>query len=82
MATKQIRLPQQWIPLGYETYGWNGEWRDAAKLIKVDKSPVTREWTADPNTGTSNRNEAIWVMTVRPGGIQHRLDLHGPDRHA
>ncbi len=63
VATKQIRIPQQWIPLGYETTGWNGEWRDAAKLIKVDKSPVTREWTADPNTGTSNRNEAIWVMT-------------------
>jgi hypothetical protein len=64
VATKQIRLPQQWIQLGYETTGWNGEWRDAAKLIKVDKSPVTREWTADPNTGTSNRNEAIWVMTA------------------
>jgi hypothetical protein len=63
VATKQIRVPQQWIPLGYETFGWNGEWKDAAKLIKVDKSPVTREWTADPNTGTSNRNEAIWVMT-------------------
>ncbi len=63
VATKQIRLPQQWIQLGYETTSWNGEWRDAAKLIKVDKSPVTREWTADPNTGTSNRNEAIWVMT-------------------
>ena len=29
----------------------------------MDKSPVTREWTADPNTGTSKRNEAIWVMT-------------------
>jgi hypothetical protein len=63
VATKQIRIPQQWVPLGYETTGWNGEWREAAKLIKVDKSPVTREWTADPNTGTSNRNEAIWVMT-------------------
>ena len=63
VATKQIRIPQQWVQLGYETTGWNGEWRDAAKLIKVDKSPVTREWTADPNTGTSNRNEAIWVMT-------------------
>jgi hypothetical protein len=63
VATKQIRLPQQWIQLGYETFGWNGEWRDAARLIKVDKSPVTREWTADPNTGTSHRNEAIWVMT-------------------
>ncbi len=63
VATKQIRVPQQWIQLGYETTSWNGEWRDAAKLIKVDKSPVTREWTADANTGTSNRNEAIWVMT-------------------
>ena len=63
VATKQIRLPQQWVQLGYETTAWNGEWRDAAKLIKVDKSPVTREWTADPNSGTSNRNEAIWVMT-------------------
>jgi hypothetical protein len=63
VATKQIKVPQQWVQLGYETWSWNGEWRDAAKLIKVDKSPVTREWTADPNTGTSNRNEAIWVMT-------------------
>lgn len=63
VATKQIRIPQQWVPLGYETFGWNGRWQAAAKLIKVDKSPVTREWTADPNTGTSNRNEAVWVMT-------------------
>jgi hypothetical protein len=61
--TKQVKIPQQWVPKGYETFSPNGAWQDAAKLIKVDKSPVTREWTADPNTGTSNRNEAIWVMT-------------------
>jgi regulator of protease activity HflC (stomatin/prohibitin superfamily) len=61
--TKQVRIPQQWIAHGYETITPNGAWQDAAKLIKVDKSPVTREWTADPNSGTSNRNEAIWVMT-------------------
>jgi regulator of protease activity HflC (stomatin/prohibitin superfamily) len=60
---KQVRIPQQWISKGYETFGWNGEWQDAAKLIKVDRSPVTREWTADENSGTSNKNEAIWVMT-------------------
>jgi hypothetical protein len=62
--TKQVQIPQQWVPKGYETLGPNGEWRAAAKLIKVDKSPVTREWTADPNSGTSNQNEAIWVMTA------------------
>jgi hypothetical protein len=31
------------------------------RLIKVDRSPVTREWTADPTTGTSNKNQAIWI---------------------
>lgn len=62
--SKQVKLPQQWVQKGYEWFGMpNGGWRDAAILVKVDKSPVTREWTADPNSGTSNRNEAIWVMT-------------------
>jgi len=61
--TKQVKIPQQWVPQGYEFLGPNGHWQDAAILVKVDKSPVTREWTADPNSGTSDRNEAIWVMT-------------------
>lgn len=63
VSSQQVKIPQMWVPLGYETLGWNGEWRDAARLIKVDTSSVTREWTADPNSGTSNKNEAIWVMT-------------------
>jgi hypothetical protein len=61
--TKQVRIPQQWVQKGYEYLGPNGKWQAAAILVKVDKSPVTREWTADPNSGTSNKNEAIWVMT-------------------
>jgi hypothetical protein len=61
--TKQVKIPQQWVQQGYEYLGPNGQWKAAAILVKVDKSPVTREWTADPNSGTSNKNEAIWVMT-------------------
>ncbi len=61
--TQQVKIPQQWVPHGYETFRPNGEWKDAAILVRVDKSPVTREWTADPNSGTSSKNEAIWVMT-------------------
>ena len=60
---KQIKIPQQWVPKGYETWGPNGKWEDAAVLILVDKSPVTREWTADPTTGTGSKNEAIWIMS-------------------
>lgn len=63
VSTKQVQIPQQWHKMGYETFSYNGSWEPAAILIKVDRSPVTREWTADPNSGTSNKNEAVWVMT-------------------
>jgi regulator of protease activity HflC (stomatin/prohibitin superfamily) len=63
VLTKQVKIPQQWVPKGYETWGANGNWKQAATLIRVDRAPVTREWTADTNSGTSNKNEAVWVMT-------------------
>lgn len=31
------------------------------RLITVDRAPVTREWCADRNSGTSASNQAIWV---------------------
>lgn len=62
---KQIRMTKKWVPKGYEFPGWvNGAWADDAVLIKLKRSPVTREWTAEANSGTSNKNEAIWVMTA------------------
>jgi len=63
VLTQQVKIPQQWIPTGYETFGPNGNWKPAAILIKVNTSPETRVWTADANSGTSSKNEAIWVMT-------------------
>ena len=47
VTVKQVQIPQQWISKGYENVAWNGEWKPAAVLIKVDRAPVTREWTAD-----------------------------------
>ncbi len=61
---KQVRIPQQWIATGREWLGPNGKWHDAATLIVVDIAPVTREWTADKNSGTGGKDEAIWVMTA------------------
>lgn len=62
--TKQVQIPQQWIPRGYEWIFPHGEWKPSGVLIKVDRSPITRVWTADSATGTSNLNQAIWVMTA------------------
>ena len=61
VLTKQVQIPQQWVQTGWHDY--QGHWNDAAVLIKVDRTPVTREWTADPNSGTSNKNEAVWVQS-------------------
>lgn len=61
--SQEVKIPQKWVKLGHETIGYNGHWIDDAVLIRVDRSPITREWTADVNSGTSAKNEAIWVMT-------------------
>lgn len=65
VSTKQVQIPQQWVQLDYNTwFTWSGEWRPAATLITVDKTPITRIWTAEKNSGTSAQDEAIWVMTA------------------
>jgi regulator of protease activity HflC (stomatin/prohibitin superfamily) len=67
VLSQQVKIPQMWVDRGYNTFawfkGWNGEWIDAAKLIRVATEPVTREWTADTKSGTSQFDQAIWVMT-------------------
>ena len=59
VATKRIAIPQRTRKIG--RYSWNVEWIPTIKIIKVDRTPVTREWTADPSTGTSTKNEALTV---------------------
>lgn len=61
ISSPTVKIPQVWRQTGYNHL--DGEWADDAKLILVDTTPVTREWTADANSGTSSKNEAIWGMT-------------------
>jgi regulator of protease activity HflC (stomatin/prohibitin superfamily) len=59
VATKRIQITHRWSQTGR----WlnQGEWIPNVRLIKVDRRPVTREWTQSAHTGTSSRNEAISV---------------------
>lgn len=59
VATKRIRIPHRWNQTGRR--GWQGEWIDTVVVLAVDRTPVTREWTANKGTGTSKGNQAIWV---------------------
>jgi hypothetical protein len=43
---------------------WSYEWLPTTRLIVVDRTPVTREWTSTEKTGTTARNEAITVESL------------------
>ena len=59
VATKRVQIVHRWVSLG--RLWWTGEWIDAVRLVKVERSPITREWTADASSGTSKANQAIWI---------------------
>jgi hypothetical protein len=43
IAAKRIEIPTRWIKTGY--YPNSGEYKMSAMLIRVDRAPVTRQWT-------------------------------------
>lgn len=59
VAEKRIRIPHRFSQTGRR--GWQGEWIPTIKVLKVDRAPITRQWTADKETGTSVSDQAIWV---------------------
>lgn len=59
VAAKRVQVPHRWVQQGY--LPCYGEYIDTIRVIKVNRRPVTRIWTADLSTGTSSRDEAIWV---------------------
>jgi hypothetical protein len=59
IATKRIRITHRWNQTG--RWENDGIWISDVKLIRVDRSPVTREWTAGKETGTDKKDQAIWA---------------------
>lgn len=61
VAAKRIQITHRWNQTG--RLPSHGEWIPSVRLIKVDRRPITREWTNSTKTGTSSRSEAIAVET-------------------
>jgi hypothetical protein len=59
VATKRITIPVRAKKIG--RHSWNIEWIPTLKVIKVNRTPVTREWTSSQDTGSSKKNQAISV---------------------
>jgi hypothetical protein len=62
VPTKRISLSQRKKTTG--RWSWNYEWIPTVTVITVDRSPITREWTSDATSGTSNKNQALYVESA------------------
>jgi hypothetical protein len=77
---RKVEIPYYWKQtkrigaMSWEHSG-NGEWRPAARLIIIDMSPETREWTSNANSGTSNTNQGIWVESSDSVGFSTGISI-------
>lgn len=73
VATKEVQIPHRWVKKG--RMPGSGEWRAAAKLIVVERTPVTREWNSSKNEGTSARNQAIYAESKESIGFSVGMNI-------
>lgn len=57
IATKRVQITHRWQQMGYLPR--NGKHVGTVRLVKVDRRPITREWTKSHKTGTSAKDEAV-----------------------
>ena len=72
VATKEVQIPKRWVQTG--RMSWQGEWRASAKLILVERSAITREWTSDLSNGTTEDDQGVTAKTK--DGIKITLNVN------
>lgn len=73
VATKEVQIPHRWVKTG--RLPGSGEWRKAAKLIIVERTPETREWNSEKDTGTSAKNQAIYAESKESIGFSVGMNI-------
>jgi hypothetical protein len=75
VATKEIQIPHRWVKTGRTFLMMeDGQWRASARLVVVERKPVTREWTEGEKEGTSAKNEGIKAETKESIGFMARMN--------
>jgi len=74
VATKQVQIPHRWLKEGRGAIFEKGRWIPSAKLIVVERKPITREWTEDAKTGTSSKNQGVVAESKESIGFMARMN--------
>jgi hypothetical protein len=73
VAAKRIQITHRWSQEG--RMGSDGRWIPAVRLIKVNRAPITREWTMSERNRTDNQHrpdlsdKAIWIESADSVGF-------------
>ncbi len=59
VQAKRIELKQRWVQMGRRR--WQGVWKKTEAVLIVDRAPVSREWVASSNKGTSDTDQSFIV---------------------
>ena len=59
VGAKRIKIPTRWYQKG--RYWTNGKWIPTHMLIKVDRAPITREWTKEKERGSTSHDDAFRI---------------------
>src|SRR5262245_40822602 len=57
VAAKRVQITHRWNRTGFLPA--SGRWIGTVRVIKVDRRPITREWTKSHGSGTYTKDEAI-----------------------
>ena len=82
IATKRVQITHRWLQTGYLPS--TGKYVGTVRLVKVDRRPITREWTRSPKSGTSPKDEAIAVESKESVGFSMGIGCtaHIPEESA
>src|SRR5262245_21050103 len=74
VAAKRVQIMHRWSQEGRLT--WNGRWISTVRLVKVNRSPATREWISPQGPtpgGQASRgavnDKAIWIESADSVGF-------------
>ncbi len=70
VAAKRVQILHRWSQEGRMDN--TGKWIPTVRLVKVNRSPVTREWTTEQapgSTGARRNDKAIWIESADSVGF-------------
>lgn len=71
-AAKRIPTPTRWHKTGRSFLGIfdsNGKWISTILVLKVDRTPVSKQFTADSTTGSADKNQGLYAESKDSIGV-------------